>query len=139
MIGGAGEKLTLRVVAKHADQWNTFGPPALFSHKLNILGEHCAAVGRNIEDIEISWAGAAVVTDSKETKDAVVNGMARAFGRPVEEVEPGLLAGSAAEVRDRIERFVEAGVTHFIMIANTPFNHDSLRRFAEEVMPSFRG
>ena len=131
--------MTLRVVAKHADQWNTFGPPALFRHKLAVLGEHCAAVGRNLEDIEISWAGAAAVTDSKDAKQAVVNAMARAFGRPAEEVEPGLLVGSAGEVRERIERFVEAGVAHFIMIANTPFNHDSLRRFAEEVMPSFRG
>lgn len=139
MIGGAGEKLTLRVVAKHADQWNTFGPPALFRHKLAVLGEHCAAVGRNIDEIEISWAGAAAVTDSKATKDALVNGMAKAFGRPVEEIEPGLLVGSAGEVRERIERFVEAGVTHFIMIGNTPFNHDSIRRFAEEVIPSFRG
>lgn len=138
MIGGAGEKLTLRVVAKHADQWNTFGPPALFSHKLKVLGEHCAAVGRNIDEIEISWAGAAAVTDSKATREALVNGMAKAFGRPAEEIEPGLLVGSAGEVRERIERFIEAGVTHFIMIANTPFNHDSIRRFAEEVMPTFK-
>ena len=139
MIGGGGEKLTLRVVAKHADQGNTFGPPAVFRHKLNVLGEHCAAVGRNMDEIEISWAGAAAVTDSKEVREAIVNGMAKAFGQPAADIEPGLLVGSASEVRDRIQRFVEAGVTHFILIANTPFNHDSIRRFAEEVIPSFRG
>lgn len=138
MIGGAGEKLTLRVVAKHADQWNTFGAPGVFRHKLNVLGEHCAAVGRNQADIEISWAGAAVVTDSKEVREALVNGMAKAFGRPAEEIEPGLLVGSAGEVRERIERFVEAGVSHFILIGNAPFNRESIRRFAEEVMPAFR-
>jgi len=139
MIGGAGEKLTLRVVAKHADQWNTFGTPELFRHKINVLGEHCAAVGRNLDDIEISWAGAALVTDSKEERAAVVRGMAEAFGRAPEEVEPGLLVGSANEVRDRINSLVEVGVTHFIMIVNAPFNHDSVRRFAEEVMPTFKG
>lgn len=138
MIGGAGEKLTLKVVAKHADQWNTFGSPEVFRHKINVLGEHCSKVGRNLDEIEISWAGAALVTESKEERSAVVESMAQAFGLPVDVVEPGLLVGDASEVRDRINQFIEEGVTHFILIGNAPFNHDSIRRFAEEVMPSFR-
>ena len=39
---------------------------------------------------------------------------------------------------DRIAQFIDVGVTHFIPIANTPFNHESIRRFAEEVIPAFR-
>ena len=138
MMGGSGEKLMLRVVAKHADQWNTFGPPPLFRHKLNVLGEHCAAVGRNLDEIEVSWAGFMLVTDSKDEKEAAVRRMAEAFGQPPENVEPALLVGSSAEIRDRIHAYVETGVTHFIGIASAPFNHDSLRRFAEEVIPEFR-
>jgi len=138
MIGGAGEKLTLKVVAKHADQWNTFGPPELFRHKINVLGEHCSKVGRNIDDIEISWAGMAMLTDSKQERDAAVARLAEAFGRPAEEVEAGLLVGSTSEVSDRINRLIEAGVTHFIMIVNAPFDHSWIRRFAEEVIPGFR-
>jgi F420-dependent oxidoreductase-like protein len=138
MIGGAGEKLMLRVIAKHADQWNTFGPPELFRHKLGVLGEHCSEIGRDINEIEVSWAGAALVTDSKDEAAELVRGMAEAFQAPVEQVEPGLLVGTASEVRDRINRFIEAGVTHFITSANPPFNHDSIRRFAEEIMPQFR-
>lgn len=138
MIGGSGEKLMLRVIAKHADQWNTFGPPELFRHKINVLGEHCNEVGRNLDDIEVSWAGMGLVTDSKELKEQMVSGMAEAFGRPVEEVEPGLLVGEAELVRDRIRKLIDVGVRHFILIANSPYNHDSIRRFAEEVMPEFR-
>jgi F420-dependent oxidoreductase-like protein len=138
MIGGSGEKLMLKVIAKHADQWNTFGPPALFRHKIGVLHDHCAAVGRDPAAIEVSWAGAGIVTDSSEEKQQVVRLMADAFGRTDEEVEPGLLVGTAEEVRDRINQFIEAGVTHFILIANAPFNADSIRRFAEEVMPAFR-
>jgi F420-dependent oxidoreductase-like protein len=138
MIGGAGEKLMLRVIAKHADQWNTFGPPELFRHKLGVLGEHCSEVGRDIGEIEVSWAGAALVTDSKEEAAELARGMAEAFQAPVEQVEPGLLVGTASEVRDRVNRFIEAGVTHFITIANPPFDHTSIRRFAEEIMPEFR-
>ncbi|HWP43907.1 MAG TPA: TIGR03560 family F420-dependent LLM class oxidoreductase, partial [Blastocatellia bacterium] len=117
LIGGAGEKLMLRVVARHADQWNTFGSPALFRHKLEVLGEHCAAVGRSLDEIEVSWAGTMLVTDSKGEKEEAVRRMAEAFGQPPETVEPGLLVGSAEEIKDRLHEYVEAGVTHFISIA----------------------
>ncbi len=54
LIGGGGEKKTLRIVAKHADIWHSFSDAATLERKLGILGEHCAAVGRDIGDIEIS-------------------------------------------------------------------------------------
>ncbi len=138
MIGGSGERLMLRVVAKHADQWNTFGSPEVFRHKIDVLGEHCAAVGRDIEGIEISWAGAALVTDSREEKDGLLRRWAAAFGITSEQYALGALVGSPSEVRDRIHQFIEVGVTHFIGIANPPFTQNSLRRFSEEVIPAFR-
>ena len=52
MIGGSGEKVTLRLVAEHADQCNMFGPPDNFKKKNDILNEWCAKVGRNPKDIE---------------------------------------------------------------------------------------
>jgi alkanesulfonate monooxygenase SsuD/methylene tetrahydromethanopterin reductase-like flavin-dependent oxidoreductase (luciferase family) len=138
MIGGSGEKLTLKVVARHADQWNTFGSPELFRHKIEVLKEHCVAVDRNFDDIEVSWAGAALVTDSREEKDELLRRFAAAFGITPEQYALGALVGSASEVRDRIAKLIDVGVTHFIPIANTPFNHESIRRFAEEVIPAFR-
>lgn len=138
MIGGGGEKLTLRVVAKHADIWNTFGPPQVFRDKLSVLRAHCKAVGRNFDEIEVSWAGSAAITQSREQKEAVVQAISKVFGRSPEDVEPGLLIGSAEEIRDRIAKLIEAGVTHFILIASAPFNHDMLRQFAEDVIPHFK-
>jgi probable F420-dependent oxidoreductase len=52
LIGGAGEKVTLRLVAEHADAWNTFGPPANFAHKNAVLNEWCERLGRNPSHIE---------------------------------------------------------------------------------------
>ena len=52
LIGGSGEKVTLRLVATHADAWNTFGPPANFKAKNAILDEWCAKVGRDPAEIE---------------------------------------------------------------------------------------
>lgn len=53
LIGGGGERKTLRLVAKHADIWHSFGSSAL-DHKLGVLAGHCEAVGRDIAEIEIS-------------------------------------------------------------------------------------
>lgn len=139
MMGGSGEKLMLRVVARHADQWNTFGSPDVFRHKIEVLREHCAAVGRNFDEIEISWAGAMLVTDSGEEKDELLRRWAAVFGVTPEQYALGALVGSASEVRDSISRFIDVGVTHFIGIANPPFKQDSVRKFAEEVIPAFRG
>lgn len=52
MIGGSGERVTLRLVAQYADQLNTFGPSENFKRKNDILNEWCAKVGRNPKDIE---------------------------------------------------------------------------------------
>lgn len=52
LIGGAGEKVTLRLTAQHADAWNTFGPPENFAHKSAVLDEWCAKVGRDPAAIE---------------------------------------------------------------------------------------
>ena len=54
LIGGGGEKKTLRIVAQHADIWHSFSDSPTLERKLGILGEHCAAVGRDIGEIEIS-------------------------------------------------------------------------------------
>ena len=52
MIGGGGEKLTLRLVAEYADMWNSGGSPSDFAHKNNVLNEWCDKVGRDPKGIE---------------------------------------------------------------------------------------
>jgi probable F420-dependent oxidoreductase len=54
LIGGSGERKTLRLVAQHADMWHTFVPPAELPHKLDVLRSWCDEVGRDIADIEIT-------------------------------------------------------------------------------------
>jgi probable F420-dependent oxidoreductase len=52
LVGGGGERVTLRLVAEHADVWNAFGPPSSFRHKNQVLDDWCADVGRDPADIE---------------------------------------------------------------------------------------
>jgi F420-dependent oxidoreductase-like protein len=139
MIGGAGEKLTLRVVAKHADLWNTFGSVEVFRRKLQILRDHCREIGRDPAQIEISWAGVSLVTESSSVRESAIRQVADAFRQPPDEIEPGLLIGSVTQIRDRIDRYIDAGVTHFITLASAPFDLNSVRRFSEEIIPHYRG
>jgi probable F420-dependent oxidoreductase len=52
LIGGSGEQVTLRLVAEHADAWNTFGPPENFARKNKVLDEWCARIDRKPAEIE---------------------------------------------------------------------------------------
>jgi probable F420-dependent oxidoreductase len=54
LIGGGGEKKTLKLVAKHADIWHSFATGDALVHKLNVLAGHCETVGRDISEIELS-------------------------------------------------------------------------------------
>ena len=52
LIGGGGEKVTLRITARLADAWNTFGPPEVFAHKNAVLDHWCTEIGRDPGEIE---------------------------------------------------------------------------------------
>ncbi|HET6504296.1 MAG TPA: LLM class F420-dependent oxidoreductase [Amycolatopsis sp.] len=54
LIGGGGERKTLRLVARHADIWHGFGDPEVVGHKLRVLHGHCAEIGRDAAEIEVS-------------------------------------------------------------------------------------
>ncbi|GAB3584664.1 LLM class F420-dependent oxidoreductase [Calidifontibacter terrae] len=54
LIGGGGEKKTLRIVAEHADIWHSFVDAQVLAHKLGVLRGHCDAIGRSLDEIEIS-------------------------------------------------------------------------------------
>jgi alkanesulfonate monooxygenase SsuD/methylene tetrahydromethanopterin reductase-like flavin-dependent oxidoreductase (luciferase family) len=69
MIGGGGEKKTLRLVAQYADACNFFGGPDMVAHKIDVLRRHCDAVGRDIREIEVT---ALLSADESWTPDDVV-------------------------------------------------------------------
>jgi F420-dependent oxidoreductase-like protein len=138
LIGASGEKMNLKVVAKHANIWNTFGSPEVFRNKLQILKEHCATVGRNFNEIEVSWAGFGAVCDSASGKQEALRRLAAMWGRSPEEMDPMALVGTVDQIRSRIDEFMKAGVTHFIVGASAPFDHAGIRRFAEEIIPKYK-
>lgn len=71
LIGGGGEKKTLRITAKYANMWHGFGDAEQLAHKVQVLHQWCSEVGRNPQEIELSAGTNADSTD--EQRDAAVN------------------------------------------------------------------
>src|SRR4051812_4900972 len=74
LIGGGGEKVTLKLVAEHASMWNGFGPPEVYARKSAILDQHCADLGRDPNEIERT---ACVGADDLEKLDEWLDAGAR--------------------------------------------------------------
>jgi alkanesulfonate monooxygenase SsuD/methylene tetrahydromethanopterin reductase-like flavin-dependent oxidoreductase (luciferase family) len=137
MIGGSGEKKTLRTVARHADLWNGMGPVDVMAHKIDVLREHCAAVGRDISEIEFTLGVKVTIRDTKaEAERAWREAMAH-NRTPMSHVEDDqtFWNGSPEELADRLRPYVELGFRTVISEQPAPYDVESLERFIGEVKP----
>ncbi len=138
-VGGAGEKLTLRVVAESADGWNTFfGPLDYYQHKLDALAEHCRDTGRNPADIRKSLSVQAVVG---ETDAEVEERLARmAATQPVDRntLRQRGIVGTPEQCAEQLRPYLKLGVRDFIIGARVPADMRSLELIATRVAPMVR-
>lgn len=105
LIGGSGEQLTLKIVAKHADIWNySGGDLETFNHKVEVLKRHCEDIGRDFAEIELSAQRKLDLNDVD------------------------------ASVRE-IQAFVDAGVTHMVLYLAPPYKVGELTQAAEQILP----
>ena len=136
LLGGSGERRTLRLVAQYADACNLFGDAANVRRKLAVLKGHCDAVGRRPEDVEVTHLSTVLAADHRASLE-----------RAVEQLRPSSVAPEAYAARvnagtvdDHVGRFrelAEAGVD--TAIVNMPDVHEpeALPRFAQ-VIAAFR-
>ena len=128
-LGGGGEQVTLKLVAKYADGWNVpFVAPDVYAHKSRVLERHCEAVGRDASEIERTVNLALAWKD----EDLEVQ-----FGGMAAMVRPNVLIGSTQEVVDRVGEYADAGCAQLNLALRAPFDVDGLDRFATEVLPQF--
>jgi F420-dependent oxidoreductase-like protein len=140
-IGGSGERVTMRHVAKEADGWNTFLMPLdEFDHKLSVLDGHCADVGRERSDIRIQLVMQAVLgADAAEASDQLA-ARAAGLGLEVEALrERGMTALTPPELVDKLRPYVARGVGDFLLMGRPPMDRRTLELFAGEVAPALKG
>ncbi|WP_336339464.1 LLM class flavin-dependent oxidoreductase [Haloarcula brevis] len=150
LVGGQGEQVTLKLVAKHADVWNTDvfnGDVETLEHKIGVIEDHCETVGRDPDDVEYSWDGHVICTRDEEKLDRLLDLMLPIqFEEEYQDQAPieteadareYFVMGTPEECAEAIERRIDAGVTKFqgwfIDFPDT----GGMELFADEVMPQF--
>ena len=134
LIGGGGEKVTLKLVARYADMHDLGGDLATVKRKDDILREHCANVGRDFDTIERTHGlGVVVIRDSREEARRVAasifesNGHARMWqNQPV---------GTPEDVAAQLAPFVEIGRSHLVGGFPAPYDEESMTRLITDVKP----
>jgi F420-dependent oxidoreductase-like protein len=105
MIGGGGEKVTLRITAQHADEWNVWGTVETLTSKMKILDRHCENIGRDPSQIQRSAVALMFLTDDEK------------FAKKMSSTEGGqaTIAGNINQVQDIVGAYKEAGVDELIV------------------------
>jgi F420-dependent oxidoreductase-like protein len=137
MIGGSGEKRTLRAVARYGDVMNVFGTPDIVRKKIAVLEQHCRDAGRDPAEIEKTVAASVVVTENQSLIDRLIPMFAAGTGLKPEEAKKVLPVGSAEHVRGIVEQYAELGVTQVIMMSQGPWKRDVYQRINDEVVAAF--
>jgi len=138
LIGGGGEKVLLRLVARYADIWNNMG----MSHreipqKLAVLRAHCERIGRNPGEIEISQQTIGAISlsadEARRRTEAVHQEVGFLTGAP--ELCP---TGTPDEIVRRLRLSIDMGITTFIISFGRHTGAENVRLFGREVIPAFR-
>jgi F420-dependent oxidoreductase-like protein len=132
-IGGGGEKLLLRAVARHADIWNYFPIPLVaYEHKRAVLHEHCAAIGRDPTTLDQSlMVPLATARWEKEVRDQIE--AARQRGG-VWAYDDQLIQGTPDIVGPRLRDYQRRGATCFILVLPDPTDLRQIEFVAREVV-----
>jgi F420-dependent oxidoreductase-like protein len=130
-IGGAGEKLTLKVVAELADGYNVGASPQDFARKMRILKKHCKRMNRDFSSIQKSWVGE-VIIDKDEDALARKIEILKPKQTPLEDYLKSTIVGSPEECLEKVSHYVREGATLFILLFRK-YGEDK-RLFMEKVV-----
>jgi alkanesulfonate monooxygenase SsuD/methylene tetrahydromethanopterin reductase-like flavin-dependent oxidoreductase (luciferase family) len=133
LVGGGGERLTLKVVAECADICNFGGSPAGYTHKLDILRQHCERVGRSFDEIELSWTGDFIIAASKEALAKKIQ-MIKPKRMALEDYVRANIVGTPEACLRKVQEYLGLGVTYFTIGGFSKLREPELKLIAETVM-----
>jgi alkanesulfonate monooxygenase SsuD/methylene tetrahydromethanopterin reductase-like flavin-dependent oxidoreductase (luciferase family) len=131
--------MTLRVVARHAQGWNTFLMPREdYQLLLGALEQHCEKANRDHRDIRKSLACSLVIDTNPAKLEEKLGLVAKQRNTTPEEVRRRTLVGTPDDVANQVLNAAEQGVDHIILGIRAPYPEDDLSLFAREVIPRVR-
>jgi alkanesulfonate monooxygenase SsuD/methylene tetrahydromethanopterin reductase-like flavin-dependent oxidoreductase (luciferase family) len=139
MIGGTGERVLLRLVARHADMWNASAGAERMHALIEIIRRHGDTERRDPERIEKTVMLPLCYRAPAARQEFMCSTIASLRQTTPELARREMMIGDKLECLDVVDRYVKAGVTHFIFMMFAPFFPDEIQAFAEEVIPAVRG
>jgi F420-dependent oxidoreductase-like protein len=132
MVGGSGERQTLKIVAKHADACNLFGSVETVKRKLSILKEHCKNVGRDYDSILKTKLGFVVIDKDNDMAEKKVQQISKVM--PAEQVREFVIYGTPEDVLKQVELLEEVGIQYLIIDLEPHSELEALEVFADSVV-----
>jgi len=123
-IGGGGEKRTMAIAARRADEWNGgYMSPETYGHKINVLTEWCERFGRDPKEI---------------TRSLIIHFYMSSTGKPPGPAREGSVYGEPQQVIDRLGEYADAGAQVVSVVMRPPIDWDAVQSYIEDVVPAFR-
>jgi F420-dependent oxidoreductase-like protein len=132
LVGGSGERKTLKIVAKYADACNLFGSSDSIKKKLDVLKEHCKSVGRDYESILKTKLGTIVLDDNMELAKTRVAETFR--GVPEEQIKEFVIYGAPEDILKQIEALEQVGIQYLIVNFEPSRELEALDTFANRIV-----
>jgi F420-dependent oxidoreductase-like protein len=138
-LGGGGEQVTLKLVAKWAQACNVgAGNPDVIRQKLAVLRGHCEDLGRNYDEIVKSTNFNVVLLEDGADPEAATEKIRATYGWTLEQARQQAVVGTADEIAGRIQAAIDAGANYIITyFPRVAYDHAVMQRFAREIMPRF--
>ena len=135
-IGGGGEKVTLRLVARFGDACNVGGDAERLRHKFDVLRGHCEDLGRDYEEItRSSSVNVYLLEEGEDPEEATKEARG---SQSYDEYSQQFMVGTPKEISERLRPLVDAGVNYFIVyLPRVAYDPAMVERFAREVVPDF--
>ncbi|MDH3641508.1 MAG: LLM class flavin-dependent oxidoreductase [Gammaproteobacteria bacterium] len=139
LIGGGGEKVTLKLVARQADIWNNLaGHQGNLAHKIDVLKGHCDDVDRDFSEITISQQCLVTIAANAEEAGPMADRAQQIFGGHMGDPKgPLAITGTAEQCSEALQKHIDLGCTMFVMEFFGRDTMEPAQRFAEEVAPNF--
>src|SRR5207237_624421 len=135
-IGGGGEKVTLKLVAKWGNACNIGGDADTLRHKFEVLRGHCADLSRNYdESVRSTSLNLCLLGEGADPEQAT---KAARGAKSYKEFSRDYTVGTADQIARQIEPLIDAGANYILVyFPRIAYDQEMLRRFAQDVMPRF--
>jgi alkanesulfonate monooxygenase SsuD/methylene tetrahydromethanopterin reductase-like flavin-dependent oxidoreductase (luciferase family) len=135
LVGGSGERKTLKIVAKYGDACNLFGSAETVKRKLNILKDHCKSVGRDYDSILKTKLGIIVVDDDKQMAEKKIKQIFK--GMPEEQIREFAIYGTPEDLLRQIELLEQVGIQYLIVDLDPSRELEALDVFANKIIKKY--